>query len=132
MVSSRAVQRVSDVSSSVIEAYNATRMDKTKKRGLAKRAKSFKEDIIDILSNLRTQASTSSPPPPPNGKVKPLPVTPTTQANGTSKQRSPELLFILENLPSSINLSQHFTSEINKNILQVGHFPYQVIYEHHY
>ncbi len=91
-------------------------MDKSKKRGLARRAKSFKEDIIDILTNLRTPGLHNGPPPPPDGPVRPLPVTP---AAGGKQQDDDRLLFVLEDLPASLTLSRHFTNEINKNILQV-------------
>jgi len=86
-----------------------------KKGKLARRAKSFKEDVIDIFANLRTP--TNNPQPQQGCKTKSLPVTPQTpNENGSEKD---EILTIIENLPSSINLNQHFTSEINKNILQV-------------
>ena len=92
-------------------------MDKMKKGRLAKRAKSFKEDVIDIFSNLRSPANSAQP----NVKVKQLPVTSLT-TNGSDRQTKKDLLMIIEDLPSSINLNQHFTSEINKKILQVfGH-----------
>lgn len=97
-------------------------MDKMKKGKLARRAKSFKEDVIDIFANLRTP--TNSVPPQYNFKSKPLPVTPQTP-NGDGEQD--EILTIIENLPSSINLNQHFTSEINKNILQVKPTQVQLI-----
>lgn len=89
-------------------------MDKVKKGRLAKRAKSFKEDIIDILSNLRPPANGAQ------GNVKPR-VLPTSSQhqNGSDKESEKELLSVIENLPQNIALNQHFTSEINKNILHV-------------
>ena len=93
-------------------------MDKMKKGKLARRAKSFKEDVIDIFANLRTPTGGGGAPP--TLKVKPLPITPQT-TNGAEKQpEKDEILMIIENLPSSITLNQHFTGEINKNILQVS------------
>ncbi|KAK4018436.1 hypothetical protein OUZ56_000490 [Daphnia magna] len=89
-------------------------MDKVKKGRLAKRAKSFKEDIIDILSNLRSTPNTNQV----TVKPKALPIT-TTITNGNEKEPKNELLCLIEDLPSCIALNQHFTSVINKNILQV-------------
>ena len=85
-------------------------MDKMKKGKLARRAKSFKEDVIDIFANLRTPASSAQPQY--GCKTKPLPTTPQTPVENGDKD---EILTIIENLPSSINLNQHFTNEINKN-----------------
>ena len=91
-------------------------MEKMKKGRLARRAKSFKEDIIDILSNLRSPAANS--PSQPSVKPKPLPINSQFTANGNESQN--DLLCIIENLPSSLPLNQHFTNEINKNIMQVN------------
>ena len=92
-------------------------MDRMKKGRLAKRAKSFKEDIVDILSNLRSPGSS---PGVQQGtvKAKPLPISSQASVNGISLPKK-ELLYIIEDLPSCITLNQHFTNEINKNILQV-------------
>ena len=87
-------------------------MDKVKKGRLAKRAKSFKEDIIDILSNLRSPPHTAQV----TVKPKPLPIT-SHIVNGNESKN--ELLCLIEDLPSCITLNQHFTNVINKNILQV-------------
>ncbi|XP_046635502.1 rap guanine nucleotide exchange factor 1-like isoform X2 [Daphnia pulicaria] len=89
-------------------------MDKVKKGRLAKRAKSFKEDIIDILSNLRSPPNTNQV----TVKPKALPIT-TSVTNGNEKDHKKELLCLIEDLPSCITLNQHFTNVINKNILQV-------------
>ena len=107
-------------------------MEKTRKGRLAKRAKSFKDDIIDILSNLRSPVNhhAAASPALANGKVKLLPVAKPSVLNGSEQNESRELLWLLENLPASITLSQHFTNEINKNIHQVsrgrGLFPFCV------
>ena len=90
-------------------------MDKVKKGRLAKRAKSFKEDIIDILSNLRSPPNTNQV----TVKPKALPIT-TNVTNGNDKDPKIELLCLIEDLPSCITLNQHFTNVINKNILQVS------------
>lgn len=87
-------------------------MDKVKKGRLAKRAKSFKEDIIDILSNLRSPQHNTVQ----TAKPKALPI---TTANGNEKEPQNELLCLIEDLPACISLNQHFTNVINKNILQV-------------
>jgi len=100
-------------------------MEKMKKGRLARRAKSFKEDIIDILSNLRSpsgannsSSSNSSPSHQSSVKPKPLPINSQfSTANGNEPKN--DLLCIIENLPSSLPLNQHFTNEINKNIMQV-------------
>ena len=99
-------------------------MEKMKKGRLARRAKSFKEDIIDILSNLRSPSgannSSSSSPSHQSSSVKPKPLPINSQfsaANGNESKN--DLLCIIENLPSSLPLNQHFTNEINKNIMQV-------------
>jgi hypothetical protein len=100
-------------------------MEKMKKGRLARRAKSFKEDIIDILSNLRSpsgannsSSSNSSPSHQSSVKPKPLPINSQfSAANGNESKN--DLLCIIENLPSSLPLNQHFTNEINKNIMQV-------------
>lgn len=89
-------------------------MDKVKKGRLAKRAKSFKEDIIDILSNLRSTPNTNQV----TVKPKALPIT-TYITNTNEKEPKNELLCVIEDLPACITLNQHFTSVINKNILQV-------------
>lgn len=90
-------------------------MDKVKKGRLAKRAKSFKEDIIDILSNLRSTPPTAAAQP--TTKPKPLPIT--TTLNGHDKESKTELLCTIEDLPLGIALNQRFTNIINENILQV-------------
>lgn len=92
-------------------------MDRMKKGRLAKRAKSFKEDIVDILTNLR---SPSSSPGIQQGsiKAKPLPISSQASVNGTNEPKK-ELLCIIEDLPAGVALNEHFTNEINKNILQV-------------
>lgn len=89
-------------------------MDKVKKGKLAKRAKSFKEELIDILSNLRSPSNNTVHQA--SSKPKPLPIT-TTNGNGREPER--ELLCLIEDLPSCITLSQHFTNVINKNIIEV-------------
>ena len=90
-------------------------MDKVIKGRLAKRAKSFKEDIIDILSNLRSPPTTAQA----TLKPKVLPIA-TSTTNGNDRDSKTELLCVIEDLPSCIALNQHFTNVINKNILQVS------------
>ena len=96
-------------------------MDKKRKRTLARRAKSFKEDILDIL-NLRSAAvGGGSGGTPAGNRVRQLPLS-SPKVNGSEKPFKNELLLTIENLPSSISLNQHFTNEINKDIVQVYFF----------
>lgn len=90
-------------------------MDKMKKGKLAKRAKSFKEDVFDIFNFLSPNTSTAGLHQA-SVQVKPLPIR--SQASNGNEQKN-ELLYVIKDVPASTSFNQHFTNEINKNIRQV-------------